>query len=289
MKERKGIENAQVQVIPFEEVILTTNKPPRFYQLTNSWIPFEGQKVMNFRLIVDSELKCQQQRNRMRSDPQFFSDFLLKFNVAAARSGSRIALIRVDSIRKGSLYSQLDQKFPLADSILLTAEDTKRLLSESTTMIMVETFDDNEVPSASSEARIFELVEKLMIETQIIINDQSSNMWSSVFFQKENYRPDQITKTISDVFRRSDNEGRKMLSSVYSNSVSNNIDTALELIKYRLTKRSDSDATSSSDSEQSAESSSSKTSNSSSNTNDTEGQKRKFGSVDGRRHESIAL
>ena len=70
MNEEKGSANTKVQVIPFEAVILATTKPSRLYQL--------GKKLTNFHLIVDSEAKCQQLRDRMRSDPEFFSRVLLK-------------------------------------------------------------------------------------------------------------------------------------------------------------------------------------------------------------------
>ena len=73
MNEEKGSATTKVQVIPFEAVILTTTKPSRLCQLTNSWVPFEGNQLMNLHLIVDSEAKCQQLRDRMRSDPEFFS------------------------------------------------------------------------------------------------------------------------------------------------------------------------------------------------------------------------
>ena len=78
MNEEKGSATTKVQVIPFEAVILTTTKPSRLCQLTNSWFPFEGNQLMNLHLIVDSEAKCQQLRDRMRSDPEFFSRVLLK-------------------------------------------------------------------------------------------------------------------------------------------------------------------------------------------------------------------
>jgi hypothetical protein len=59
------------------------------------------------------------------------------------------------------------------------------------------------------EARIYEMLDKLLIDAQEIINEQSSQMSSSVFYEKNNYRPDKITNTISVIFQRSDKEGKK--------------------------------------------------------------------------------
>ena len=79
---------------------------------------------------------------------------------------------------------------------------TNRLLSESTAKVMVETFDDTEVPNPSSEARIYEMLDQLLIDSREIIKEQSSQLWSSVFYENENYRPDQVTQTVSDIYRR---------------------------------------------------------------------------------------
>ena len=119
---------------------------------------------------------------------------------------------------------------------------TNRLLSESTAKVMVETFDDTEVPNPSSEARIYEMLDQLLIDSREIIKEQSSQLWSSVFYENENYRPDQVTQTVSDIYRRSDKEAQRMLSSLFSNSKSSNIDAALELIKHRLSSRAERDA-----------------------------------------------
>jgi hypothetical protein len=54
----------------FREVILTTTKPSRFYQLTNSWVPYRGQKLMNDTLTVHSEFKCKELRDHMLSKPR---------------------------------------------------------------------------------------------------------------------------------------------------------------------------------------------------------------------------
>jgi len=42
--------------------------------------------------------------------------------------------------------------------------------------VMVETFDDNEVPNPSSEALIYELLEKMLIDSQATIKEPSSQL-----------------------------------------------------------------------------------------------------------------
>jgi hypothetical protein len=106
------------------------------------------------------------------------------FNVATTTSRSRIARIKVDSIRKGLQFSTLDQKFPNADSVLLTADDTNLLLSESMAEVMVETFGDTEVPNPSSEARIYEILEKVLRDSQVTIKEQKFTVVVVRFLRK---------------------------------------------------------------------------------------------------------
>ena len=70
----------------------------------------------------------------------------------------------------------MDQKFPKTNSVLLTTDDTNQLLFESMAEVMVETFDDNEVPNPSSEALIYELLEKMLIDSQATIKEPSSQL-----------------------------------------------------------------------------------------------------------------
>ena len=44
-----------------------------------------------------------------------------------------------------------------------------------------------------SEARIYEMLDNPLKDSQGTIKEQSSQLWSSVFYENENYRPDQIT------------------------------------------------------------------------------------------------
>ena len=239
LKDTENITNAKVDVIPIENVILTITKPSKNYRQTHSWVPYRRQKSMTFKLTYDSERECQDAKKRARSNPQDFDHLGLAFNAATR---TRIAKISIDSIRQGSLFSKLDQKFPNADSVLLTADNTNRLLSESTTRAIVQIFDDSEKPNPSSEARIYDILEEMLLDSKETIKEQSSKQWSSVYYRNENYRPDHVTQAISDIYRRSDKEGQIMISSLFSNSTSSNIDAALELAKYRLSSNANSEA-----------------------------------------------
>ena len=114
---------------------------------------------MIFKLVFYSIREYQDVRHGARSIPRDFYHLRLIFNVAAR---SRIAQISIDSIRQGWLFSKLEQKFPNSDSVLLTEDDTRQLLHESMAEVMVENFDDTEVPKPSSGARIYDMLEEML-------------------------------------------------------------------------------------------------------------------------------
>lgn len=275
LKHNEHIENPKVAVIPFEQVMLTIKKQySNSYRPDTDWVPFNGKKLHNFCLIVDSEADCAVLADYMLVEPNRFDFFRLEFNVDAVSSMSRIAVIEVNSIRQGSLFSKLDQQFPQADSVLLTAKDTDRLLSESTSTIIASTFDDSEVPNPKAEEKIYSILQRLLKDSDEQITKESSLMWSSVFYEKENYRPDKLSKTINDIHHQSNEESQKMLRTLFSNSKSSTIDMALELIKHRLFTISDNDSKSASNSEQSVKSTSNSRSDSSASSNKSDFQKK---------------
>ena len=102
---------------------------------------------------------------------------------------------------------------------LLTAEDEKRLLTESATNILIDTFDDSDVVSPNSEAQIYKLLTDHLIDhSRTVIKDQSDKMWESVFWNEDNYRPDLTSQTFNQVFNKLDTEQKKVLIKTFTDT-----------------------------------------------------------------------
>jgi hypothetical protein len=101
---------------------------------------------------------------------------------------------------------------------LLTASDEKKLLTESTTNVLIDTFDDSDVVSQNSESQVYKILESLLVSSRTIIKDQSDKMWDSVFWNEDNYRPDKTTKTLNDIYRKLDKEDQKKLINTFQNT-----------------------------------------------------------------------
>ena len=102
--------------------------------------------------------------------------------------------------------------------VFLTANDEKKLLSESTSKVLVETFDDSDVVSSNSELEIYNILIDLLISSRTTIKEQRDKMWDSVFWNNENYRPDKASKTMNEFFKKKNNEHQKKLIDLYQKS-----------------------------------------------------------------------
>ena len=209
-----------IQVIPFEKMILANSASTKQrYQLPKSWMPYQKQKDVRFKLICFNKFDCDELALGMRQSADQFSDLRLLFSLTSEKSQTRQTVVRVESIMSGDMATKLDQQMKSNEFALLTAEDEKRLLTESATNILIDTFDDSDVVSPNSEAQIYKLLTDHLIDhSRTVIKDQSDKMWESVFWNEDNYRPDLTSQTFNQVFNKLDTEQKKVLIKTFTDT-----------------------------------------------------------------------
>ena len=210
-----------IQVIPFDNIILTSSSSAALsrLQFSNNWIHYQQQQNVEFTLNCFKMEDCDYLAQQMRNSPRQFKDLRIAFRVASERSQKRETNIRIENVLSGELGAKLQQRMPQADFVLLKAEDKKTLLTESATNIIIETLDDtNSVASHSAQNEVYSKLEDLLVSSRITIKSQSDELWDSVFWNEDNYRPDKIAKSLNDVYKKSDEEDRKKLIGSFSNT-----------------------------------------------------------------------
>ncbi len=206
------ITSNQVQVIPFDKVILASTSPSTTFSLKSNWFPYQLDKSLQFTLSCFHQRDCNQLAAAMRTKPRQFNDFKLLFSLSSQTSQTKQTVIRIDSIVSGQMMAQLLQKFKEnTKEALLTATDEKKLLTESMTKVLVDTFGDSDVVSQNSESQIYNTLKNLLVSSRTTIKEQSDKMWDSVFWNDDNYRPDKTTKTMNDIYKKLDKEDQKKL------------------------------------------------------------------------------
>ena len=213
------IKSNQVQVIPFDKVILASTSPSTTFSLKSNWLPYQLDKSLQLTLSCFHKRDCNQLAAAMRTKPQQFNDFKLLFSLSSQTSQTKETVIRIDNIVSGQMMAQMLQQFnESTKEALLTSSDEKKLLTESMTNVLVDTFDDSDVVSQNSESQVYKILESLLVSSRTIIKDQSDKMWDSVFWNEDNYRPDKTTKTLNDIYRKLDKEDQKKLINTFQNT-----------------------------------------------------------------------
>ncbi|XP_046654269.1 uncharacterized protein LOC124345538 isoform X2 [Daphnia pulicaria] len=216
---RQPIDPHQVQVIPFDKVILASTTPSTTFSLKSNWLPYQLDESLQLTLSCFHQRDCNQLAAAMRTNPKQFNDFKLLFSLSSQTSQTKQTVIRIDNIVSGQMMAQMLQKFnENTKEALLTATDEKKLLTESMTNVLVDTFDDSDVVSQNSESQIYNMLKNLLVSSRTTIKEQSDKMWDSVFWNDDNYRPDKTTKTMNDIYDKLDKEDQKKLIDTFQNT-----------------------------------------------------------------------
>ena len=153
----------------------------------------------------------------MQTNPDLFNHLKLLFGSTSQASHTEDIIIRIDNIvGKSQMVQNLLQQFDQdTQDVFLTANDEKRLLTETTINILIETIEDMDVVSSISELEIYNKLKEILISGTI--NEQSPETWKSVLWNDENYRPDKIADTLNRIFKKLDNETHRNMSELYQN------------------------------------------------------------------------
>jgi hypothetical protein len=209
------IQSDEVRVIPLEKVILTSEIPTDNYSLSPVWKNYDKGKTLWFSFSCYEQKVCDELANEMRSDPTQFDHFKLLYSLSSQTSQTKQTTIRIDSVTSGQLVSNLLQKFGDKKEIFLTANDEKKMLTETATNIRMDSFDDSEVGSPDTESQILNILKDLLVTSRTTIKEQSDKMWDSVFWNEDNYRPDKTTKTLNEILTKLDTETQKKLADMF--------------------------------------------------------------------------
>jgi hypothetical protein len=205
----------KVAVIPLEKVILTSNTPASDYTLSPVWTNYDKSKTLRLSLSCSEQKICDELANEMRSNPEQFDHFKLLYSLSSQTSQTKQATITIDSVTSGTLVSTLLQKFEDKKEIFLTANDEKKMLSETATNIRMDTFDDSEIASPETESDILITLKDMLVTSKITIKVEDDKKWDSVFWNDDNYRPDKSTKTLNAIINKMDTETKRKLTDMF--------------------------------------------------------------------------
>jgi hypothetical protein len=154
------IKSNQVRIFPLEKVILTSNVgiPTTDYSLSPMWTNYDKSKTLRLSMSCNDQQICDELADEMRSDPEQFHHFKLLYSLSSQTSQIKQTTINIDSVTSGQMVFNLLQKFGEKNEIFLTANDEKKMLTETATTIRMETFGDSAVTSPDTEIQIYNIL-----------------------------------------------------------------------------------------------------------------------------------
>jgi hypothetical protein len=213
------VNDHQVQLIPFENVILTSSLSSASFSLPTEWKSMNHHHFIYFSLSCPDLKDCDQLASKMRSRPEQFDHFKLRFSLSSQTSQTKDTVIRIESVTSGEMVTSLLQKFGnRKEEVYLTARDENRMLAETATKIRIDSFDDSDEVSTISDKEIYKILRELLISSRKIISQSNDKIWQSVFWNDDNYRPDKATKTLNEWHRKMDKENQMKLEESYTNT-----------------------------------------------------------------------
>ncbi len=218
------IQPDNVRVLPLEKVFLTSKRAStEEYFLSPEWTNYDKSKTLWFSLSCYDQKICDELANEMWSNPKHLDHLKLLYNLSSQTSQTKQTTITIDSVTSGQLVSNLLQKFGDKKEIFLTANDEKKMLTETAINIRMDTFDDSEVGSPDAELQILNILKDLLVTSRTIIREQSDKMWDSVFWNDDNYRPDKTTKTLNEIVNKLDRETQKIMADMFQKVVKKSV------------------------------------------------------------------
>ena len=207
-----------VRVLPLDRVMVYNeiDSSPNF-EIEQNWIDYKSDRYLKFKYVCEKLEHCDDLAIQMKTNPEQFK-LKMRFSLSSQKSHTQDTKLKIESIMHGNMINKLDQKFKGQETILLTADGKKQLLKESSENIIIQTVDDTQIPTKSSQSEIYRRLENMIQFSRTTIQKGDEKAWENVFWNDDNYRPDQSSKTLNELYKNLDQESQSKLSSSFSSS-----------------------------------------------------------------------
>ena len=189
----QSVRNYQLQVMPYDRVLLKSRRPSDSYRLTDEWLHLSSAQS-KIRFAINCIEDCDRLVTQIRSNPERFKHWRLLYAMEGHQERIREVSVRQDHISRSILAGELNRKFPSpTDRVLLMSSDANQLVSKAVANIISESFDDDEAVTVDSVRQINSwLVDKLQITKEII-----GESWELVYWKDQ--RPDKLCETLNQL------------------------------------------------------------------------------------------
>ena len=209
------VKTHQVQVIPFEKVILTNKETRSSYSLPTTWSLIKLQKSLWFTVTCFQQIDCDNLASNMRTpSSQQFQTLQIHFSLLSQPS----EIEEVEIVVSGQMVARLLRQFKKEKEIFLTEKDEDRLLTEIATSSVVDKLNLNAVISFESLRKQFNVIKRLLVSSAevLTVTQQTDPIWAFIFWNNENYRPGKTSQVLNYIYEKQSKEIQLKLSNAFT-------------------------------------------------------------------------
>ncbi|XP_055329265.1 uncharacterized protein LOC129581961 [Paramacrobiotus metropolitanus] len=228
------IPRESIRVLPIEQIrIDALGFAPSKYEIVNNWVSYASQpSTFDFRFSCINKATCDDLAQHVKENPQLFVyDLEVSYSLINVRSARRIIQVKAEHVQAGKLFSQLQQQVPNTSVLYMKADDVTQMTLEIANNVMATEVVDDEFIGQDQSLTIIKILESLLQmkpESSAVFQEQ---MWNSVFWQDETTRPDRVTSTLNEYYKKADDKMQEKIRDelAKSQSTSSNVGGAVEV------------------------------------------------------------
>ena len=200
-----------VSLLPMNSIRLVqkssrTNNIRNRYTLEDTWQSATLLlQLMEFVIYTSNMTVCEQLRKTLTGKCRL-PNFEIHYTLHGQQTVQRQLEVNTEHITDTNMFNQIRAQYPSAESVLLTGDDFKKLLSESTdritmTLRMQEGFENLQDPISFDK-----LLEQQLSNKQIKLERFDNKLWEDLYWTSDVTRPDRLAKIINSIIHKENND-----------------------------------------------------------------------------------
>ncbi|OQV24203.1 hypothetical protein BV898_02150 [Hypsibius exemplaris] len=149
---------------------------------------------------------CSEVPENIRQHPDVFASGLeVYYSLQTQQKWRRFVTLTSTHVHDSELFQKVLQRYPNTSTVYLRGDDLKKIqLEASTNVIATEVTDDDFFVSSDESINIAHHIERLLKVQHVSSESLGQEMWSAVFSNNDNVRPDITTLILNEIYSRND-------------------------------------------------------------------------------------
>ncbi|CAF4954337.1 unnamed protein product, partial [Rotaria sp. Silwood1] len=205
-----------VSLLPMHSIRLVQkdtrpNNTDQKYTLVESWYSATLLlQSMKFIMYTSNITVCEQLRKALTENCQL-PNFELQYSLHGQHSAQRQLEVNTEHVTSTNMYNQIRAQFPTAETVVLTGNDFKKLLSEATDHITMTLRLEEGFEHLADPIAIDKLLQHQLSNQQARLEETDKKLWEDLYWTSELTRPDRLAKVLNSILRKERQDSERFI------------------------------------------------------------------------------